>query len=202
MNLRLARKTCENFLINFKDVVLVVENENFLAGGHGEVGLRARDQAPARCGKFAKHEMRQCREGSEQFFARPPKWHPGCYLGPAKLPARMLQFFKNLFRKPAALPTARIPRMTTSQQPVMALPQVEIASLSLRAIIERFPADLKESVVNIPPSEVMVALPVPTIIKQLPSGSVKMSLASVYRQAPGGTFSATRVEDKRMVEVP
>jgi predicted regulator of Ras-like GTPase activity (Roadblock/LC7/MglB family) len=116
----------------------------------------------------------------------------------------MLQFFKNLFRKPAVLPTARIPRISASQQQqaFMSLPQVEIASLSLRAIIERFPADLKKGVVTIPDAEVMVALPVPTIVKQLPSGSVKMSLASVYRQAPAGTFSETRVEDKRMVEVP
>ena len=102
------------------------------------------------------------------------------------------------------LPTARIPRISASQQQqaFMSLPQVEIASLSLRAIIERFPADLKKGVVTIPDAEVMVALPVPTIVKQLPSGSVKMSLASVYRQAPAGTFSETRVEDKRMIEVP
>ena len=147
--------------------------------------------------------MRQWRKGSEQFFVSKSEWHPVCYLAHAKLPARMLQFFKNLFRKPAVLPTARIPRISASQQQAfMSLPQVEIASLSLRAIIERFPADLKKGVVTIPDAEVMVALPVPTIVKQLPSGSVKMSLASVYRQAPAGTFSETRVEDKRMVEVP
>ena len=47
-----------------------------------------------------------------------------------------------------------------------------------------------------------VALPVPTILKQLPSCSVKMSLASLYRQAPAGVFKPGPPEEKRMVEVP
>jgi predicted regulator of Ras-like GTPase activity (Roadblock/LC7/MglB family) len=116
----------------------------------------------------------------------------------------MLQFFKNLFNRPAALPTAQAPAvlMPLPQPPPIALPRVEIASLSLLAIIERFPPDLKKLVVTIPEPDAMVALPVPSIVKQLPSGSIKMSLASIYRQAPPGTFSTARVEEKRMVEVP
>ena len=48
----------------------------------------------------------------------------------------------------------------------------------------------------------MVKLPVPTIQKFLPTGSVKMSLASVVRQSPPGTFGSVNTADKRLVEVP
>src|SRR5262249_13162143 len=63
--------------------------------------------------------------------------------------------------------------------------------------------DLKRNVASLPDPSVTVALPLSTIHKQLPSGSVKMSLASLYRQAPVGVFAApARPDDKRMVEVP
>ncbi len=39
-------------------------------------------------------------------------------------------------------------------------------------------------------------------MKQLPTGSVKMSLVSLYRQAPGGVFRKTEIEEKRMIDVP
>ena len=83
-----------------------------------------------------------------------------------------------------------------------AAPGVEVASLSLRAILERLPADLKAGINQMPETDVKVILPVNAIMKQLPTGSVKMSLGSLYRQAPNGTFRKTNVEDKRMIEVP
>ena len=46
-----------------------------------------------------------------------------------------------------------------------------------------------------------MALPIPTILKQLPNGSVKMSLASLHRQAHG-LIKPLVAGDKRSVEVP
>ena len=83
-----------------------------------------------------------------------------------------------------------------------AAPGVECASLSLRAILDRFPADLKSNVGEMPGDDVKIILPVNAIMKQLPAGSVRMSLGSLFRQAPAGTFLKTNIDDKRMVEVP
>ncbi len=79
---------------------------------------------------------------------------------------------------------------------------VEVASLSLCAILDRFPEDLKTTISRMPDADTKVVLPVNAIMKQLPSGNVKMSLASLHRQAPGGTFQKTNFEEKRMIEVP
>lgn len=79
---------------------------------------------------------------------------------------------------------------------------VEVAALSLRAILSKFPADLKDGIKQMPDGEVTVVLPVNTIMKQLPSGCVKMSLGSLLRQAPDGTFGKINAEEKRMVDVP
>ncbi len=111
----------------------------------------------------------------------------------------MIKFLKNLFQKPPA-PVKSVTRVL-HDGPSVPVVKVETASLSLAAIIARFPADLKSTIAAAPDPNVMVALPLSTILKQLPGGSVKMSLASIYRQAPAGTFSS-RVEEKRMVEIP
>lgn len=123
----------------------------------------------------------------------------------------MLKLFKKLFQgRAAATPAAATPRVrqpvaaprpSVARQPEAA-PGVEVASLSLRAILERLPSDLKASVNQMPESDVKVILPVNAIMKQLPTGSVKMSLGSLVRQAPNGTFRKTNLEDKRMIEVP
>src|SRR5262245_12637786 len=106
----------------------------------------------------------------------------------------MLTYIKNLFRKklgarePTAAPVAVArPSASDASVPMM---RVETASLQLLAIMAKFPDDLRQYVAKLPPPEAMVALPLPTILKFLPSGSVKMSLASVVRQAPPGTFTA------------
>ncbi len=119
----------------------------------------------------------------------------------------MFSFLKKLFRKPT--PKAATPRVVTARarptvgDPNQSRPQVEVAHLSLAAILGKFPDDLKRNVVAMPEASVTVALPLATIHKQLPSGSVKMSLASLYRQAPRGVFAPNaRLEEKRMVEVP
>jgi predicted regulator of Ras-like GTPase activity (Roadblock/LC7/MglB family) len=79
---------------------------------------------------------------------------------------------------------------------------VETAQLSLAAILERFPDELKPTIEKMPGLEITVALPVPTILKQLPLGAVKMSLASMHRQAPQGVFRRGLGEEKRMIAVP
>lgn len=129
----------------------------------------------------------------------------------------MLKLFKKLFNRggeapvaptpvaaavprPRAVPVAT-PVATVARQPEAA-PGVEVASLSLRAILERLPSDLKSAINQMPESDVKVILPVNAIMKQLPTGSVKMSLGSLYRQAPNGTFRKTNYEDKRMIDVP
>ena len=102
----------------------------------------------------------------------------------------MLKFISNLFRKSdaASMPLAvhRGRRFHGEAPPIV--PSVEIAHLSLAAILEKLPVDLRGCVQQLPDASVTVTLPVPTILKQLPSCSVKISLASLSRQAPAGTF--------------
>lgn len=116
----------------------------------------------------------------------------------------MLKFISNLFRKSdvAPVPLAGHGNSHFSGEAQPIVPTVEVAHLSLAAILAKFPADLRACVQQLPDAAVTVTLPVPTIIKQLPSCSVKMSLASLYRQAPPGIFKAGPPEEKRMVEVP
>ena len=115
----------------------------------------------------------------------------------------MLKQIKNWFRKPQATP-ARVPVAAprTFVEPPVAVAKVETAPLSLAAILSRLPDDLKSTIQKMPEPEVLVALPLTTIVKQLPSGSVKMSFASLHRQSPAGTFNARPVEAKRLIEVP
>jgi predicted regulator of Ras-like GTPase activity (Roadblock/LC7/MglB family) len=102
---------------------------------------------------------------------------------------------------PTAVPVVAAPSSKISRVGDAA-PGVEVASLSLRAILEKLPGDLKATVNQMPEGSVKVVLPVNAIMKQLPSGSVKMSLGSLHRQAPNNTFRRTNVEEKRMVDVP
>jgi predicted regulator of Ras-like GTPase activity (Roadblock/LC7/MglB family) len=128
----------------------------------------------------------------------------------------MLSYLRNLFRKkklvttPASGPFVLHRSGATaqpSQDPLggnapMPVPRVETAQLQLLAIVQKFPEELRKLVIKLPPPEAMVALPLPTIQKFLPTGSVKMSLASVVRQSPAGTFAPINTGDKRLVEVP
>lgn len=125
----------------------------------------------------------------------------------------MLRFIKSLFRKNKSAPAvaASSPAAATAatgrgahgaSEVNTPVPRVETAQLSLLAVMSRFPDDLRKLVLKMPPQEAMVVLPIPTIQKMLPTGSVKMSLASVVRQAPPGTFSTINPQDKRLVEVP
>jgi len=123
----------------------------------------------------------------------------------------MFRLLKSLFRRtkhtaapaPAAVAdTASSAASNRAPETSSAVPRVETAQLSLIAVMSRFPDDLRKLVLKMPPQDAMVVLPLPTIQKMLPTGSVKMSLASVVRQAPPGTFSTINPQDKRLVEVP
>ena len=118
----------------------------------------------------------------------------------------MFKLFKKLFGKAdtkiAPSPSSNQVTPASGAQKPDAASGVEVASLSLRAILDRFPADLKSTINEMPGIDAKVVLPVNAIMKQLPSGTVKMSLASLHRQAPSGTFRKTNFEEKRMVEVP
>ncbi len=118
----------------------------------------------------------------------------------------MLKFLKKLFTKNGRNANTQDPSTAISETPTSrhsgSHGGVEVAPLSLRAILDKLPADLKSTVNEMPASDVKVVLPVAAIMKQLPSGAVRMSLASLYRQAPSGTFRSTNIEDKRLVDVP
>ena len=114
----------------------------------------------------------------------------------------MLSLFKKLFGKTEQkLPTATVAPAPSHFEPSLPMAAVEVAQLSLAAIIAKFPEDLKSLVIQPPDAAATVALPVPTIMKQLPHGIVRMSLASLHRQAQG-VFAALPPGDKRMVDVP
>ena len=112
----------------------------------------------------------------------------------------MFKFLKQLFSKaglPAAQTHAPVPVATPSaRHNPDAAGAVEVASLSLRMILEKLPTDLKALINQLPETSVKVVLPVNAIMKQLPTGSVKMSLVSLYRQAPSGTFRKAEIEEK------
>jgi predicted regulator of Ras-like GTPase activity (Roadblock/LC7/MglB family) len=124
----------------------------------------------------------------------------------------MFKFLKNIFARneaAAAVDTSNGIPKTVAAPAATAAPRVpkvaagvEVASLSLRAILEKLPADLTPILNQLPDAEVKIVLPVSTILKQLAAGSVKMSLASLVRQAPPGTFRKAEIEEKRMVDVP
>lgn len=120
----------------------------------------------------------------------------------------MFKFLKKVFGKggeatapaesgAAPAPAANIPRAVENSAC-----GIEVAALSLRAILEKLPPDLRALVNQLPGPDAKIVLPVNTILKQLPGGSVKMSFASLLRQSPPGTFRKAQVEEKQMVDVP
>lgn len=114
----------------------------------------------------------------------------------------MLTLFKKLFGKSEPQHGTPVSTPVHHHEPVAVMPSVEMAHLSLTAIIERLPEDLKPMVVGTPAPEATVGLPVATIMKQLPTGAVKMSFATLHRQAPPGVFAILPQGEKRMVDVP
>ena len=116
----------------------------------------------------------------------------------------MLTIFKKLFGKSAPKAAAPIAstRTAKSGEPAAPIPSVEVAHLSLAAIVNRFPDELKAAVLTAPDAAATIALPLLLIHKQLASGAVKMSFASLHRQAPQGVFAPIAVGDKRQVEIP
>ena len=106
---------------------------------------------------------------------------------------------------PAARPPAAPARRAPSAEPSAtgaAAPSVEVAHLSLAAIVSRFPEDLKPLVLAPPSNAATISFPVQLIQKQLATGSVKMSLASLHRQAPPGVFGPLAPGERRQVEIP
>jgi predicted regulator of Ras-like GTPase activity (Roadblock/LC7/MglB family) len=127
----------------------------------------------------------------------------------------MFKFLKRMFGKngeaavaaPRAVSAAPAPAPKSAPTPVPRVVEkpvggVEVASLPLRAILEKLPQELRAIVNQMPDPSVKIVLPVNTILKQLATGAVKMSLASLLRQAPQGTFKKAAVEEKQMVDVP
>jgi predicted regulator of Ras-like GTPase activity (Roadblock/LC7/MglB family) len=122
----------------------------------------------------------------------------------------MFKFLKRIFGRDGEIAVAA-PRAVSAAPAPAPVPRVvekpvgggvEVASLPLRAILEKLPQELRAIVNQMPDPSVKIVLPVNTILKQLATGAVKMSLASLFRQAPQGTFKKTAVEEKQMVEVP
>lgn len=116
----------------------------------------------------------------------------------------MLSIFKKLFGKSEPKATAPVITARPSQvsEPSAPMPSVEVAHLSLAAIVGRFPDELRASVLHEPDEDATISLPLALIHKQLASGAVKMSFASLHRQAPPGVFAPMTAGDKRQVEIP
>jgi predicted regulator of Ras-like GTPase activity (Roadblock/LC7/MglB family) len=122
----------------------------------------------------------------------------------------MFKFLKRIFGRDgeAAVAAPRAVSAAPTPTPVPRVVEkpvgggVEVASLPLRAILEKLPQELRAIVNQMPDPSVKIVLPVNTILKQLATGAVKMSLASLLRQAPQGTFKKAAVEEKQMVDVP
>lgn len=112
----------------------------------------------------------------------------------------MLTLLKKLFGK--AAPKDAVPATSTVPlAPSTPMPTIEVAHLSLGAITCTFPDELKPLLAGEPVETATVTLPMPTILKQLPAGCVKMSLATLQRQAHG-LIKPIPPGDKRMVDVP
>ncbi len=121
----------------------------------------------------------------------------------------ILKFLKRIFGKdenkavqPVAATSAIQSGVRPAEKDKPLGSDIEVASLSLRAILDKLPADLKTIIERLPEPEVKIMLPLNSIVKQLPTGAVRMSLASLLRQAPAGTFRKSDVEGKQMVDVP
>ncbi|MGB8166576.1 MAG: roadblock/LC7 domain-containing protein [Chthoniobacteraceae bacterium] len=114
----------------------------------------------------------------------------------------MLSLIKKLFGQSTVRTKAPQSRTNQHFETNGQIQAVEVANLSLAAILDRLPEELKPLVLKKPEPTVTVALPIATIVKQLPSGAVKVSLATLHRQAPAGVLGPLPPGDKRMVEVP
>jgi predicted regulator of Ras-like GTPase activity (Roadblock/LC7/MglB family) len=111
----------------------------------------------------------------------------------------MLTLFKKLFGKSKA--TVVAPAQPVAVIPSAPMPTVEVVHLSLAAIVGRLPEDMRPLLASEPDAVATVALPLPTILKQLATGCVKMSLGTLQRQAHG-VIKPLPVGDKRTVDVP
>jgi predicted regulator of Ras-like GTPase activity (Roadblock/LC7/MglB family) len=78
----------------------------------------------------------------------------------------------------------------------------DVVHLSLGAIVGRFSEDLTSLVLREPDATMTIALPLFLVAKQLSTGAVKISLASLHRLAPRGIFGPLPVGEKRQVEIP
>ncbi len=121
----------------------------------------------------------------------------------------MLTLFKKIFGKTAKktdgplAPSPSAPSPAQMQfESAIQMAKVEVAKLSLKNIVAKFPEDIRALLISAPDDSATVVLPIQTIVKQLPAGVVRMSLASLHRQAPPGLFKPLPAGDKRMVEVP
>ena len=113
----------------------------------------------------------------------------------------MLSIFKKLFAKSPPKAVYSAPRRAQPSEPTVPMPSVEVAHLSLSVIVNNLSEEMKGLIRQAPAETATVALPVPTIMKQLPTGCVKISLASLHRQAHG-VFVPLAAGDKRTVDVP
>lgn len=117
----------------------------------------------------------------------------------------MLKLLKRIFRRDPTTATAAVAPAPAAAPRALDKAMgngVEVASLSLRAILEKLPPELQPIINQLPDPAVRIMLPVNTILKQLPGGAVRMSFASLLRQAPHGTFRKADIEEKQMVDVP
>jgi len=131
----------------------------------------------------------------------------------------MLGFIKDLFGKraeaprpsaPAPAPAAPSPAPPPGQPPAARpgpLParpkgKVERILLSLRAITDHFPEELRPLLAQPPGEGVIIALPAEPILQQLPTGQVSVTLGDLRRVAPFNVFVPDTSRDEERVPLP
>lgn len=142
----------------------------------------------------------------------------------------MLGFLKNLFKKgdSGTSPVSKQPtqpettpaRSAVVSQPVPSHPRPvastssvgqpaagtasigEPLSIPLRSITSKLSGGQAAYVRKQPAADVMIAVPLATIMTQLPRGAVRLSLGELRQLAPGGIFTAPADKEHEFIDLP
>lgn len=80
--------------------------------------------------------------------------------------------------------------------------RLERVLLALKSITDKFPAELQPMLAQVPSPNVMVALSAETILEQLPTGRVEVTIGDLRQAAPVGIFLPETSRDQERVQLP
>jgi len=78
----------------------------------------------------------------------------------------------------------------------------EMISVTLEAVLNALPADLKPLVATIPDPSVKFQVPLTLVLEGISKGAVKVSVAELKRGSPAGTFNSTAEHDDKKIALP